>query len=79
MTSDVKSLASEQSGVEADGGARNSRGWLAVGAIAAASAVIGGLAAAWYYRKELSQLREAENEIPDTAPETTRYGMGEDF
>jgi hypothetical protein len=79
MTSDVKSLASEESGAAGDGDARKSGGWMTVGAIAAASAVLGGLAAAWYYRKELSQLREAENEIPDSAQETTGYGMGEDF
>lgn len=41
-------------------------GWLKVGAIAAASAVLGGMAAAWFYRKTLSRLQEAENEIPDS-------------
>ena len=51
------------------------RGWIRVGAIAAASALVGGLAAAWYYRKTLNTLREAESQgenpdfgIPD--PET---------
>lgn len=41
--------------------------WIKVGAIAAASALAGGLAAAWYYRKTLDRLREAEslNENPD--------------
>jgi hypothetical protein len=34
--------------------------WLKVGALAAASAVAGGLVAAWWYRKTLSRLREAE-------------------
>lgn len=56
-----------------------SRGWLKVGTIAAASAVLGGLAAAWFYRKTLSRLREAENEIPDTKAGVTEDGMGEDF
>jgi hypothetical protein len=49
--------------------------WLKVAAIAAASALAGGLAAAWYYRKTLNSLREAESDggnpefgIPD--PET---------
>ncbi len=43
------------------------KGWIRVGAIAAASALAGGLAAAWYYRKTLHTLREAESlgEIPD--------------
>lgn len=41
--------------------------WIKLGAIAAASALAGGLAAAWYYRKTLDRLREAEslNENPD--------------
>jgi hypothetical protein len=34
--------------------------WLRVGAIAATSALAGGLAAAWYYRKTLKTLQEAE-------------------
>jgi hypothetical protein len=34
--------------------------WVKVGAIAAASAVAGGLAAAWFYRKTLDTFREAE-------------------
>lgn len=77
MTNDVKSSSSEQ----ASTGNRtpDGRGWLAVGAIAAVSAALGGLAAAWYYRKTLHQLREAENEIQDPIPETTGDGMGEDF
>ena len=36
-------------------------GWLKVGAVAAASALAGGLAAAWYYRKTLKTLQEAES------------------
>jgi hypothetical protein len=35
--------------------------WLKVSAIAAASALAGGLAAAWFYRKTLDSLREAES------------------
>lgn len=35
-------------------------GWIKVGTIAAASALAGGLAAAWYYRKTLDTLRQAE-------------------
>jgi hypothetical protein len=37
-------------------------GWLKVGAVAAASAVAGGLLAAWWYRKTLQKLREAEED-----------------
>ena len=32
--------------------------WLKLGVVAAASGILGGLAAAWYYRKTLAQLRE---------------------
>jgi membrane associated rhomboid family serine protease len=37
-------------------------GWLKVGAVAAGSALIGGLLAAWWYRKTLSKLRQAEED-----------------
>jgi hypothetical protein len=37
------------------------RGWMKVGAVAAASALVGGLAAAWFYRKTLADLRRAES------------------
>ena len=53
--------------------------WVKVGAIAAASAALGGLAAAWFYRKTLSQLREAGNEIPDSLPNITENETEEDF
>jgi hypothetical protein len=35
-----------------------SKGWLKVGVVAAASALAGGLAAAWWYRKTLKKLRQ---------------------
>ena len=35
--------------------------WIKVGAVAAASALAGGLAAAWFYRKTLNSLRQAES------------------
>jgi len=34
--------------------------WMKVGAVAAASALAGGLAAAWFYRKTVTHLRNAE-------------------
>jgi len=54
-------------------------GWFKVGTIAAASAVLGGMAAAWFYRKTLSRLREAENDIPEAKSGITEGGRGEDF
>jgi len=50
-----------------------------VGAIAAASAVLGGLAASWFYRKTLTRLREASNEIPDSILNITENETEEDF
>jgi hypothetical protein len=34
--------------------------WVKLGAIAAASALVGGLAAAWWYRKTLTKLHQTE-------------------
>jgi hypothetical protein len=36
--------------------------WIKVGAVAAASALAGGLAAAWFYRKTVNRFRQAESE-----------------
>jgi len=54
-------------------------GWLKVGAVAAASAVLGGLAAAWFYHKTLSRLREAEDTISSSESRTTEDESAEDF
>ena len=40
--------------------------WIRIGAIAAASALAGGLAAAWFYRKTLNTLRDAESQAVDS-------------
>ena len=81
MTSDVKSSSSDASGAAPETTRQHAdrNGWVKMGAIAAASALVGGLAAAWFYRKALSQLREAENEIPDFVPGITEDETGEDF
>jgi hypothetical protein len=82
MTTDVKSSSSEEPTPSADAVGRRSpgrNGWVKMGAIAVASAVLGGMAAAWFYRKTLSQLREAENEIPDSESRLTEDESGEDF
>lgn len=42
--------------------ARQAPGWLKVGVVAVTSALAGGLAAAWFYRKTLARLRQAEAE-----------------
>jgi hypothetical protein len=58
MTSYLESPSS--SGREPD--ADEPAGWLKVGAVAAGSAFVGGLLAAWWYRKTLSKLRQAEGD-----------------
>jgi hypothetical protein len=81
MTRNLESKTSEEAKIPPRPGERvpAANGWLKVGSIAAASALAGGLAAAWFYRKTLSRLREAENEIPDSETGTTEDGRGEDF
>ncbi len=53
-------------------------GWLKVGAVAAASALAGGLAAAWFYRKTLTRLRQAEDQPPNPAFNMTESDLDED-
>lgn len=52
---------------------RPGAGWVRMSAIAAASALAGGLAAAWYYRKTLSRLQQAQD-----TPESPDFGISED-
>jgi hypothetical protein len=82
MASDLKSSVSAPPKPELPPDRREAipTGWLKVGAVAAASAVLGGLAAAWFYRKALSQLREAEDRIqsPEIRP-ATEDDSEEDF
>lgn len=81
MISDVKSTNSGDIDATADAARQGTdpNSWLKVGAIAAASAMLGGLAAAWFYRRTLTQLREAENEIPDSKSRIIEDESGEDF
>ena len=39
--------------------------WLKVGLVAAASALAGGVAAAWWYRKTLTKLRQGDENLPN--------------
>ncbi len=48
-------------------------GWIKVSAIAATSALVGGLAAAWYYRRTLSRLRQA-----DQNPYDPNFGISDE-
>jgi hypothetical protein len=47
--------------------------WLKVGVIAGASALVGGLAAAWWYRNTLKKLNQTSENPPNT-----QFGMQED-
>ena len=56
MTSPLKSTTL----IPGEKGIRPTSNWGKVGVVAAASALIGGLAAAWWYRKTLKKLRQSE-------------------
>lgn len=56
MTSDLDSASLTPNGGPREYGSR----WIKVGVVAVASALAGGLAAAWWYRKTLASLQEAE-------------------
>ncbi len=79
MTSDFKSSGSDGVGPEAPGTKPVPPGWLKVGAVAAASAVLGGMAAAWFYRKTLAQLREAEHKTSASGSKIIEDESPEDF
>jgi len=51
--------------------------WLKMGAVAAASALVGGLAAAWFYRKTLARLHQAEADPPDSESSFAEYDPGD--
>ena len=55
MPSDLESVSLASSPEPLEGKSR----WVKMGLVAAASAVAGGLAAAWWYRKTLASLQEA--------------------
>jgi len=57
MANDLESDASSQLAAVSP----QSPDWLKLGVVAAASALAGGVAAAWWYRKTLSKLRQAED------------------
>jgi hypothetical protein len=59
-------------GVESDGfqsppeDGKPQSGWLRIGLVAAASALAGGMAAAWWYRKTLNKLHESGENTKNT-------------
>jgi hypothetical protein len=72
----ISHLESEASRLTGSGDKRASA-WLKLGILAGASALAGGVAAAWWYRKTLTKLRQAEN--PTSNPEFKNLeGTGSD-
>ena len=65
MDSDSNAINSSIS-EESDKVAKRVPAWLKVSAIAAASGLAGGLAAAWFYRKALTRLQNAGSEPADS-------------
>jgi hypothetical protein len=76
MASDVKPLISAESPDSAKISTQLPA-WMKVGAVAAASALAGGLAAAWFYRKTLTRLQNAESEA-DNSNFRIHHGRTED-
>jgi hypothetical protein len=69
MANSLKSSTSSPSQTAASAPA----GWLKLGVVAAASVLAGGLAAAWWYRKTLTQLRQTEERI-----DNSHFGISDD-
>ena len=53
--------------------------WLRMSAVAAASALAGGLAAAWFYRKTLARLQQAEIDAQNSNFRISAPAADEDF
>jgi hypothetical protein len=66
-----------------EGSGKERSGWLRFALLTAASAVAGGLATAWFYRKTLNKLREtgesAKNTDFGSAEEPTSSELEDDF
>jgi hypothetical protein len=69
MTNDIESNAYTSTPEDAE----QHRGWFRIGVVAVASALAGGIAAAWWYRKTLNKLHESgeNNQNP-------QFGISED-
>ncbi len=52
--------------------------WIKVASLAAVSALAGGLAAAWFYRKTLAKLRQTDNQQPSFGVDNSEFGPEED-
>jgi len=75
MPSDTESLSSAKDRKAGP----NLPSWLKVGAVAAASALAGGIAAAWFYRKTLTRLRQEEERLPENELGSSADDSGDDI
>lgn len=66
MASDVESTTSSETELVSQ-----SKDWLKIGIVAVASALAGGVAAAWWYRKTLAKLRQAGEGVPHASTEAS--------
>jgi hypothetical protein len=76
LTGSLKTVANDpesDTSPEAESSGKETSGWLKFALLTAASAVAGGLATAWFYRKTLTKLRETgEN------PQNTHFGRSDE-
>lgn len=79
MANDAESVVS----ADQEGSSKDGSGWLRFALLTAASAVAGGLATAWFYRKTLNKLRESGESAKNTdfgsAEEPTSSVLEDDF
>ena len=69
MTTEIKSDVYQKTQAEPAEGSS----WIRIGLVAVASAVLGGVGAAWWYRKTLIRMRQAE--VTGSNPQ---FGMPEE-
>jgi hypothetical protein len=75
VASQAESIGGERQGSIATG----PPSWFKVGVLTAASAMAGGMAAAWYYRKTLIRLRQAEDLQRKEGIKPSFTGEGDDL
>ena len=75
MASQAQLVSSESEAKRAPGPTK----WFKVGVLTAFSAMAGGMAAAWYYRKTLLRLRQAEVLLQDQGTRPSSSDMDDDL
>jgi hypothetical protein len=78
MKRDKASHLESAGSTESSAADRSRPAWIKVGAIATASALAGGLAAAWFYRNTLNKLRQAESDPKNSDFRIQKDGIDSD-